>query len=148
MTAATPGTLSALDESMLLIRACAYGLRTISRCSMPGSFTSSIKLPRPRTSRGSSLRFIEWPRPLTSGILTSSFDPRGHARGRIGSGHGGGRHLHRLDDVGVAGAAAQVARDAPADFILGGVRVMFEQRDRAEHHARGAEAALQAMLFD
>src|SRR5258708_6595720 len=122
---------------MLLIRAWAYGLRTISRCSMPGSFTSSMKLPRPRTSRGSSLRFIEWPRPLTSGIFTSRF-------GR----HGVGRHLHGLDDVDVAGAAAQVARDAPADLVLARVRVVLEQGDRAEHHAWRAEPALQAVLVD
>src|SRR5262249_42659075 len=131
ITAATPGTLSALDESMFLILACAYGLRTMSRCSIPGSLRSSMNLPRPRTSRGSSLRFIEWPRPLTSGILTSCRDG-----GRlVGAVHGCGRGLDRLDDVHVAGAAAQIAGDAPADFVFGGGGVALEQGDRGEHHA-------------
>ena len=41
ITASTPGMASAFDVSMLLMRACAYGLRAMSRYSMPGSFTSS-----------------------------------------------------------------------------------------------------------
>ena len=41
ITAATPGTLRAAVESIFVIFACAYGLRTMSRCSMPGREKSS-----------------------------------------------------------------------------------------------------------
>src|SRR2546421_9830064 len=41
-TATTPGTLSACEPSILVIMACAYGLRTMSMNSMPGNFTSSM----------------------------------------------------------------------------------------------------------
>ena len=59
----------------------------------------------------------------------------------------GGGPEDRLDDVLVAGAAAQVARQREADLVLGGVRVLGEQRLRGEHHPRRAEAALEAVLL-
>src|ERR1700761_7422764 len=57
------------------------------------------------------------------------------------------RPQHRLHDVLVAGAAAQVARDRPADVFLGGVGVPAEQVLGRHHHAGGAEPALQAVLL-
>ena len=54
---------------------------------------------------------------------------------------------HRLDDVVVAGAAAEVALEALAHLGLGRVRVLVEQRDRRHDHARRAEAALQAVVL-
>src|SRR6266540_2761180 len=57
------------------------------------------------------------------------------------------RPLHRLDDVLVAGAAADVPRDGPADVLLRRVRVLLEQGRRHQQHRRGAEAALQAVLL-
>ncbi len=42
MTAATPGTFIAAESSMALIRACAYGLRTMSSQSWPGRLMSSM----------------------------------------------------------------------------------------------------------
>ncbi len=54
---------------------------------------------------------------------------------------------HRLDDVLVAGAAAQVARQRPAHLVLGRVGVLVEQRLGGQHHARRAEPALQAVLL-
>ena len=41
ITASTPGTFSARSVSIFLIFACAYGLRTMSMYSMPGSMMSS-----------------------------------------------------------------------------------------------------------
>ena len=41
ITASTPGTLRAFSELIDLILACANGLRTMSMCSMPGSWMSS-----------------------------------------------------------------------------------------------------------
>src|SRR5580700_5294496 len=54
---------------------------------------------------------------------------------------------HRLDDVMVAGAAAEVARQRPPDVLLGRVRVLVQQLPGGHHHARGAEAALQPVLL-
>src|SRR5262245_66651490 len=66
---------------------------------------------------------------------------------RLGRGsHLGGGLLDRLDDVHVAGAAAQVAADAPPDLVLARVRVLTEQPGGLHDHPRGAEAALQAVL--
>src|SRR6516164_540016 len=55
--------------------------------------------------------------------------------------------LDRLDDVVVAGAAADVAVEALADFLLGRLRVVGEQLHRRHHHPRRAEAALQAVAL-
>src|SRR5678815_1078679 len=53
---------------------------------------------------------------------------------------------HRLHDVLVAGAAAEVARQRPPHLFLGRVGVLVQQRLGGHHHARGAEAALQTVL--
>ena len=57
------------------------------------------------------------------------------------------RVLNRLDDLVVAGAAAEVAGDAPADLFFGRVGVLLEQVLGAHDHARRAIAALQAVLL-
>src|SRR5580704_9106979 len=54
---------------------------------------------------------------------------------------------HRLDDVLVARAAAQAARQRPPDVLLGRVRVLIQALLGGHHHARGAEAALQSVLL-
>src|SRR3989440_2617338 len=59
----------------------------------------------------------------------------------------GRRPQHGFDDVLVAGAAAQVAGQRPADVLLGGVGVLLEQRLGRHHHARRAEPALQPVLL-
>ena len=54
----------------------------------------------------------------------------------------------RLDDVVVAGAAAEIAFQALADLLLGqALRMRVHQVDRAHHHARRAEAALQRVML-
>src|SRR6266568_3798150 len=88
--------------------------------------------------RGSSLRRIEWPIPATSGVVLGGIGRLLHAAGGV---------LDRLDDVDVAGAAAQVPRDGLADLELARRRVPGQQRRRGHHHARRAEAALQAVLL-
>src|SRR5215470_16713272 len=92
--------------------------------------------------RGSSFRFIEWPMPqiLASvlGVMSPMWGLLAHFLGGV---------LHRLDDVHVAGAAAQVARDRLADLLLARILVLREQRARRHQHARSAEAALQAVLL-
>src|ERR1700692_4852764 len=89
--------------------------------------------------RGSSLRFIEWPMPETSLLV-------------LGGCMGGsllllGGVLHRLDDVDVAGAAAEVAGDRFADLQLARIRVLLEERAARHQHSRRAIAALQAVLL-
>src|SRR5512145_19892 len=55
--------------------------------------------------------------------------------------------LHRLDDLDVAGAAAQVAGEGRADRGLVGRWVAAQQRFGRHDHARRAEAALRAELL-
>src|SRR5262245_54492296 len=53
---------------------------------------------------------------------------------------------HGLDDVLVAGAAAEIARQGPPDLVLGRVWVLGQECRRGDHHARRTESALQAVL--
>src|SRR5208283_1855371 len=69
------------------------------------------------------------------------------ARAHALSPHGGGALRHRLDDVLVTGAAAEVAFELRSNRLLVGTRVPMHQIDRAQDHARGAESALQAVAF-
>src|SRR5882672_6910292 len=55
--------------------------------------------------------------------------------------------LHRLDDLLVAGAAAQVPADRIADLLFGRVWVRIQQALSRDQHARRAVAALQAVRF-
>src|ERR1700760_331099 len=55
--------------------------------------------------------------------------------------------LDRLDDVVIAGAAADVAVERLADLLLARLRVVGEQLHRRHHHPGRAEAALQAVAF-
>src|SRR5215208_2698749 len=81
---------------------------------------------------------------MTGGSSTLAM--RSAPGGRGGGGVLGGP-ADRLDDVRVAGAAADLARDRLADRGVRRVRVLVEQRARGEHHARRAEAALEPVLF-
>src|SRR3954447_8391811 len=54
------------------------------------------------------------------------------------------RRCDRLDDVVVAGAAAEIALETLTDFLLRqAVRMLLHQVDGRHDHARRAEAALQ-----
>ena len=73
--------------------------------------------------RSSSLRLTEWPSAADLlGVAPSLASPPRASASRP-------PQLHRLDDVLVAGAAADVAGERPADLLLGRVRVLGEQRD-------------------
>jgi hypothetical protein len=52
----TPGSAAAAAISMRVMRAEAYGLRTILPCSMPGTEKSPAKIGRPRTFSHASAR--------------------------------------------------------------------------------------------
>src|SRR5438128_9037403 len=90
--------------------------------------------------RGSSLRFIECPIPLTCALVLG---------GCIGVllAQLLGCVLHGLDDVEIAGAAAEVAADGLADLGLARVLGALEQRAARQHHAGRAKAALQPVLL-
>src|SRR5215510_2078262 len=90
--------------------------------------------------RGSSLRRIEWPMPqiLASVLGVVMTKLLAHLLGRV---------LDGLDDVDVAGAAAEIPRDRLADLLLARILVSLEERDARHHHSRRAVAALQAVLL-
>src|SRR5512134_4080518 len=56
-------------------------------------------------------------------------------------------HLHGLDDVDVAGAAAEVALEPLVDLLVGGIGVVLQQPRRRHDHARRAEAALKSVAL-
>ena len=55
--------------------------------------------------------------------------------------------LHCFDNVLVTGATAEVAFKLFTNFLLAGIGVFFAEVNCAQHHARGAETALQAMAL-
>jgi len=52
------------------------------------------------------------------------------------------RHLHRLDDVLIPRAAAEVAGEGQADFLLGRVRMLCKS-GRERHQEAGRAEAVQ-----
>src|SRR5207248_10203987 len=76
---------------------------------------------------------------------SSSDQPARRAR-RSAAGRGDAEH--GLDDAVVAGAAAEVAREADADLFLRGIRVLREQSRRRDQHPRSAEPALDAAVLE
>src|SRR3979490_1845131 len=66
----------------------------------------------------------------------------------VGVRHRLGARRDRLDDVLVAGAAAEIAFELLADGVVAEVVALaVDDVDRGHDHARGAEAALQAVMF-
>src|SRR5690242_12083783 len=114
-TAITPARALAFEASMRTMRACASVQRLIFACSIPGSLTSPAYCAVPVTLARMSERGTALPTTLRS--------PTAHFLGRL---------LDRLDDPGVARAAADIAGNAEADLVLGRARVLVEQRLR--HH--------------
>src|SRR5712692_6555393 len=96
--------------------------------------------------RGSSLRRTEWPKPWITGA--SGMGVTQLLRTHRGLAAQLCRPvLNGFDDVDIACAAAQIARDTATDLLFGRVGVDGEQGLRAEQHARCAESALQAVLL-
>src|SRR5262249_43212528 len=107
---------------------------------MPGSFRSSMYFAAPVIRRGSSTRLRRGPTPSVvvsaSSVVIDS--PRG---GRVR-----GRLLDGLDDVLVAGAAAEVALQTAPNLRLGQTRPVRAEQLRGGHDdPRRAETALQAV---
>src|ERR1051325_3096724 len=132
-TATTPGRPAAAAVSMPRMRACASLERTKATSSIPGSAMSSTKRPRPRRIAGSSMRLTDEPRYREPMSALPAQAPPGAQR--------------RLDDGGIAGAAAEVAGNRIAHLLFGRVGRLAQEGGQRGQHARRAEPALQAMLF-
>src|SRR3954447_5848509 len=65
----------------------------------------------------------------------------------LGGGHGARASHDALDDVVIPGAAAQIAFQALSYLVLGRTRMALGEVERVHHHARSAEAALQAVVL-
>src|SRR5687768_8528618 len=93
--------------------------------------------------RASSTRLTLCPIPRTPFPVVAIAAPSDRRAGA----HALAGRLDRLDDVLVAGAAAEVAADRPSDLLLRRRRVALQQRRPHQHHRRGAEAALEPVLL-
>src|SRR3954471_16202431 len=132
-TATTPGKPAAAAVSMPRMRACASLERTKATSSIPGSAMSSTKRPRPRRIAGSSMRLTDEPMFLEPMSALPTQAPR--------------RAQRRVDDGGIAGAAAEVAGNRIAHLLFGRVGRLAQESGQRGQHARRAEPALQAVLF-
>src|ERR671925_84850 len=105
---------------------------------IPGSFRSSRYFAAPVIMRGSSTRFIR--APMTLVVVCSS------TWVVMASPHR--RRVDGLDDVLVAGAAAEVALEPAPDLGIGEpVAVRAEELDAGHDHPRRAEAALEGVTL-
>src|SRR5687767_15282507 len=112
------------------MRACACGERRIFPHSMPGRVKSAPYWAMPVTFGTPSGR---------TGLVPTTFSSRsgwGITMAMSASSHFDGGVEHRLDDLVVARAAAQVAGQPVADLFLGRIGVALEQRLRRDEHAR------------
>src|SRR4029079_1750986 len=130
----TPGAFFAFAVSMPRMRACACGERRKNTCAWRAIVTSSVNCPAPVRKRASSLRRTDWP------MYPVSLAP-------ISFPHRSGALRHRLDDVVIAGAPAEVAFETLANRVLVGAGVPVDEIDRAQHHSRRAEATLQPVTI-
>src|SRR2546428_4422686 len=86
--------------------------------------------------RGSSRRLMLEPRSLAVAIIAPLLGR--HLLGGV---------LDGLDDIVVAGAAAEVALEPVPDLALRRARVALDELSGRHDHARRAEAALQSVLL-
>src|ERR671937_328139 len=123
---------------MPLFRACAYCERRTATCVIPGSFRSSRYFAAPVIRRGSSTRLMR--APMTLVVVASSTWVVMTSPHR--------RRVDGLDDVLVAGAAAEVALEPAPDLpIRQPVAVRAEQLDAGHDHARRAKPALERVTL-
>src|SRR3989442_8394841 len=141
-TASTPGILAAFDASTRTMRACGTGARCSLQNSIRGRTMSSANRVTPaHFDRPSTLRTgvptTRRRRPSDAAAMEGLL---GRPRRRIL--HPPRRQLHRLEDLEVAGAPAQVAREGLADLPARGARAGVEQGAGGAQDAGRAVAAL------
>src|SRR5690349_14946793 len=128
-TAFTPGSFSAFEVSIDLMRACGCGLRSTLPQIMPGMLVSAANWARPVTLSMPSGRMVRWPIHL---LLVTRFI--GLLQFLLGAHFSRGFH-HRADDLVIAGAPAEVAGEPEADFLLGRIGVLLQERIGGDQHA-------------
>src|ERR1700736_107137 len=126
-TASTPGSARARVVSTRRIRACGWGLRRIRPKSILGSARSSANLVCPLTLAKASGLVSDLP------TTVSSSAPAPASRRR---------QLDGLEDLEVAGAAAEHAGERLLDRIARWMRVTVEQRAGGEQHRGRAVTTL------
>src|SRR5215207_195759 len=142
-TATTPGSARAADTFMAAILADGMSARTTLPWSMPGSCQSAAYSSDPSTLSTKSwcaglcptTRSVAW----RAGASVSGM-AAGPLRGLCGV------FLDRVQDLAVAGAAAQVADQLAADPLAARPRVALQERPGGEQHAGRAEAALRGAV--
>src|SRR5437588_4840487 len=127
MTASTPGSARARLVSTLRIRACGCGLRRIRPYTIRGGARSSANFVCPLTLAKASGLVSDLPM-----MDRSSATSRTSRRGQ----------LDRLEDLDVAGATAENARQRVFDGLARRVGVAVEQRHGGKQHRRRAIPAL------
>src|SRR6266850_3208613 len=150
--ARTPGIFSAFELSMRTMRACGTGALCSLQNSIRGrtmssaNFVTPAHLERPstfRTDDPTTRRARPLPRrpPLPPPLEPPAME---HLliRLRIRVAHPPGRQLHRLEDLDVAGAAAQIAGQSLADLLARRLGPRVEERLRGAQDPRSAVAAL------
>src|SRR5215211_1953706 len=138
-TATTPGSARAAEVSMAAILADATSARTTLPWSMPGSCQSAAY-----SSDPSTLSTKSWCAGLCPTTRNAAWRAGASVSGMAAGPLRGlrGVFLDRVQDLAVAGAAAQVADQLPADPLAARPRVALEERPGGEQHAGRAEAAL------
>src|SRR5688572_19875547 len=121
-TRCTPGKEAAFEKSIEMILACGCGLRSSRMCSMRGRTMSSAKRVWPVTLARPSTRRRALPRTFIA--------------------HPFCRLLDRLEDLLVAGAAAEISGDRLLDALARWIRLVLEERLGGHQDTRGAVAAL------
>src|SRR5712691_5587817 len=159
---ASPGTRRR-TTSDAATSACSVSapITSVSSCSRIPSM-SGKRLMSIRNLGSSSRSFIEgmrlWPpasslasSPCWPNSLIASWREPGATysklAGYIGAPHLFGRVFDGLNDIDVAGAAAQIAFQRELDLVVRGIRVLLQQVHGLHDHAGRAEAALQAVLL-
>src|SRR4029450_7852625 len=123
-TAFTPGSFSAFEVSIDLMRACGCGLRNTLPQIMPGMVVSAANWARPVTLSMPSGRMVRWPIHLLLGAARfMGLVSRNLLRAHFSR----GVH-HRADDLVIAGAPAEVASEPEADFLLARGRGLLAPR--------------------
>src|SRR5215831_6134420 len=106
-------------------------------CSWSGNETSAAKRPAPLTSGRSSSRRTE--RPTNFCLMPAII-------GRLFGAQFLHRGAHRLDDVLIAGAAAQVRGQHVNQLLVADVRLALQHAGDQHEEAGRAEAALEPVM--
>src|SRR2546426_5813977 len=128
------------------MRACGCGLRSSLQYSMRGRERSSANLVVPITFAVASTFRSAFPTTRRAAGRSAAFLPRAiqrlPCRFCVLTPQTGRGQLHRLVDLDVAGAAAEVARQGLLDLVAVGARVVGEEGVGGEEEGWGAVAAL------